>query len=53
MNILGILAVSLALNTWGVAMFDLGTYPEWAHPVNKSAFANDVHLLIPPVNATH
>uniref|UniRef100_A0A3Q3RHN1 Solute carrier family 13 member 3 n=1 Tax=Mastacembelus armatus TaxID=205130 RepID=A0A3Q3RHN1_9TELE len=29
MNILGILSVSLAMNTWGVAMFNLNTYPEW------------------------
>lgn len=53
MNILGIMAVSLAMNTWGVAMFDLGTYPEWAHPANTSALATDARLLVPSVNATH
>ncbi|XP_075898210.1 Na(+)/dicarboxylate cotransporter 3 [Nelusetta ayraudi] len=53
MNILGIMAVSLALNTWGIAMFDLGTYPEWAHPVNKSALATDAHLSVLSLNATH
>lgn len=36
MNILGILSVSLAMNTWGVAMFDLNAYPEWAHHMNRS-----------------
>uniref|UniRef100_A0A8C9ZIT8 Solute carrier family 13 member 3 n=1 Tax=Sander lucioperca TaxID=283035 RepID=A0A8C9ZIT8_SANLU len=36
MNILGILSVSLAMNTWGVAMFDLNVYPEWAHSINTS-----------------
>uniref|UniRef100_A0A8C5BDL0 Solute carrier family 13 member 3 n=1 Tax=Gadus morhua TaxID=8049 RepID=A0A8C5BDL0_GADMO len=36
MNILGVLCVSLAMNTWGVAMFDLNSYPEWAPPVNVS-----------------
>uniref|UniRef100_A0A673XJC9 Solute carrier family 13 member 3 n=1 Tax=Salmo trutta TaxID=8032 RepID=A0A673XJC9_SALTR len=30
MNILGILSVSLAMNTWGRAMFSLETYPDWA-----------------------
>uniref|UniRef100_A0A8C5ETH3 Solute carrier family 13 member 3 n=1 Tax=Gouania willdenowi TaxID=441366 RepID=A0A8C5ETH3_GOUWI len=30
MNILGVLSVALAMNTWGVAMFDLNTYPDWA-----------------------
>ncbi|XP_034733353.1 solute carrier family 13 member 3 isoform X2 [Etheostoma cragini] len=44
MNILGILSVSLAMNTWGVAMFDLNVYPEWAHPINMSAVVTDVHL---------
>ncbi|XP_034094429.1 LOW QUALITY PROTEIN: solute carrier family 13 member 3 [Gymnodraco acuticeps] len=47
MNILGILCVSLAMNTWGVAMFDLNSYPEWAHPINKTL--SDVHLAL---NAT-
>ncbi|KAG7281104.1 hypothetical protein CRUP_027641, partial [Coryphaenoides rupestris] len=37
MNILGVLCVSLAMNTWGVAMFDLGRYPDWAHPANVSS----------------
>ena len=43
MNILGVLATSLAMNTWGIAMFDLGTYPTWAHTINKTAFATDRH----------
>lgn len=44
MNILGVLAVALAMNTWGVAMFDLNTFPEWARPMNKSAVLTDVHF---------
>ncbi|KAE8292891.1 Solute carrier family 13 member 3 Na(+)/dicarboxylate cotransporter 3 [Larimichthys crocea] len=53
MNILGILSVSLAMNTWGMAMFDLSTYPEWAHPINKSAVVTDVHLsAVHSLNAT-
>ena len=47
MNILGILSVTLAVNTWGVAMFDLHTYPEWAHPPNNSAAA-----VVQALNAT-
>lgn len=35
MNILGILCVSLAINTWGVAMFNLTDNPDWAH-TNKT-----------------
>ncbi|TNN73332.1 Solute carrier family 13 member 3 [Liparis tanakae] len=53
MNILGILCVTLAMNTWGVAMFDLNSYPEWANPMNKSAGVTDVHLsLVQSLNAT-
>ncbi|KAM9785559.1 Na(+)/dicarboxylate cotransporter 3 [Neosynchiropus ocellatus] len=37
MNILGILSITLAMNTWGVAMFDLNTYPDWARPLNATA----------------
>ncbi|XP_068601399.1 Na(+)/dicarboxylate cotransporter 3 [Brachionichthys hirsutus] len=48
MNILGILAVSLAINTWGAAMFDLKTYPEWASPGNHSP----VLLGVSSLNAT-
>uniref|UniRef100_A0A3Q2NZ54 Solute carrier family 13 member 3 n=1 Tax=Fundulus heteroclitus TaxID=8078 RepID=A0A3Q2NZ54_FUNHE len=36
MNILGILSVSLAMNTWGVTMFNLSSYPEWAHASNNT-----------------
>ncbi|XP_077441547.1 Na(+)/dicarboxylate cotransporter 3 isoform X2 [Vanacampus margaritifer] len=37
MNILGLLSVTLAINTWGQAMFSLDTYPDWARPLNQSA----------------
>uniref|UniRef100_A0A4W6EDE2 Solute carrier family 13 member 3 n=1 Tax=Lates calcarifer TaxID=8187 RepID=A0A4W6EDE2_LATCA len=53
MNILGILSVSLAMNTWGVAMFNLNAYPEWAHPINKTALVTEVHLSsVQSLNAT-
>ena len=50
MNILGVLCVSLAMNTWGLAMFDLNSYPEWAHPLNKTAAVT--MRLAPLQNAT-
>lgn len=31
LNFLGVLCVQLALNTWGMAMFNLGEFPEWAN----------------------
>ncbi|XP_030631994.1 solute carrier family 13 member 5 isoform X1 [Chanos chanos] len=31
MNIIGILCISLAINTWGRAMFHLDTFPSWAN----------------------
>uniref|UniRef100_A0A671U606 Solute carrier family 13 member 3 n=1 Tax=Sparus aurata TaxID=8175 RepID=A0A671U606_SPAAU len=42
MNILGVLSVALAMNTWGVAMFDLHSYPEWARPINKTSLPSDI-----------
>uniref|UniRef100_A0A3B5MHT8 Solute carrier family 13 member 3 n=1 Tax=Xiphophorus couchianus TaxID=32473 RepID=A0A3B5MHT8_9TELE len=44
MNILGILSVSLAMNTWGVAMFNLTSYPKWAHTANTTAATPNVHF---------
>ncbi|XP_062261977.1 solute carrier family 13 member 2-like [Platichthys flesus] len=31
LNILGILTINLGINTWGYAMFDLGTIPAWVN----------------------
>ncbi|KAJ3591324.1 hypothetical protein NHX12_009270 [Muraenolepis orangiensis] len=31
MNIIGILCITLAINTWGKAMFQLDTFPVWAN----------------------
>ncbi|XP_017289272.1 solute carrier family 13 member 5 [Kryptolebias marmoratus] len=31
MNIIGILCITLAINTWGKAMFHLDTFPAWAN----------------------
>ncbi|KAF7218674.1 transcript variant X2 [Nothobranchius furzeri] len=31
MNIIGILCITLAINTWGKAMFHLNTFPAWAN----------------------
>ncbi|XP_063813465.1 solute carrier family 13 member 2-like [Pseudophryne corroboree] len=31
LNILGILVITLAINSWGFYMFDLGTFPSWAN----------------------
>ncbi|XP_077465870.1 Na(+)/dicarboxylate cotransporter 3 isoform X2 [Stigmatopora argus] len=36
MNILGLLSVTLAINTWGKTMFNLDTYPDWARPLNQT-----------------
>ena len=53
MNILGILTVSLAMNTWGLAMFSLDSYPDWARPANMSSAVIDLHIpSVPTFNAT-
>ncbi|XP_074467104.1 solute carrier family 13 member 2-like [Sebastes fasciatus] len=31
LNIIGILTVNLGINTWGYAMFDMGTIPSWVN----------------------
>ncbi|XP_056139198.1 solute carrier family 13 member 2-like [Lampris incognitus] len=31
LNIVGVLTINLALNTWGVSMFQLNTFPVWAN----------------------
>uniref|UniRef100_A0A3P9MVN8 Solute carrier family 13 member 3 n=1 Tax=Poecilia reticulata TaxID=8081 RepID=A0A3P9MVN8_POERE len=51
MNILGILSVSLAMNTWGVAMFNLSSYPQWAHTANTTAASPHVHF--PSIRSTN
>uniref|UniRef100_A0A672S548 Solute carrier family 13 member 3 n=1 Tax=Sinocyclocheilus grahami TaxID=75366 RepID=A0A672S548_SINGR len=45
MNILGILCVSLAVNTWGLHMFNLHTYPDWARPLNASSATVATHAI--------
>ncbi|KAJ0003997.1 hypothetical protein NQD34_010211, partial [Periophthalmus magnuspinnatus] len=34
LNIIGILCINLGINTWGYAMFDMGTFPTWANVTN-------------------
>ncbi|TSL04417.1 Solute carrier family 13 member 5 [Bagarius yarrelli] len=34
MNIIGILSIALAINTWGRALFDLDSFPSWANSTN-------------------
>uniref|UniRef100_A0AAX7SLC5 Solute carrier family 13 member 2 n=1 Tax=Astatotilapia calliptera TaxID=8154 RepID=A0AAX7SLC5_ASTCA len=35
LNIIGILCINLAINTWGRAMFNLDTFPDWANTTNS------------------
>lgn len=34
LNLIGILSVNLGINTWGYAMFDMDTFPQWANITN-------------------
>ncbi|CAL8362468.1 unnamed protein product [Merluccius merluccius] len=38
MNIIGILCITLAINSWGKAMFELDTFPAWANNTDISAY---------------
>lgn len=51
MNVLGILCVSLAINTWGVAMFNLTDNPDWAQ-TNKSTQVPGMHTPLQALNGT-
>ncbi|XP_054649711.1 solute carrier family 13 member 2-like [Dunckerocampus dactyliophorus] len=31
LNLLGVVTINIAINTWGVAMFQLNTFPSWAN----------------------
>ncbi|XP_048023091.1 solute carrier family 13 member 2 [Megalobrama amblycephala] len=37
LNIIGILCINLGINTWGAAMFKLGTFPAWANATNSTS----------------
>lgn len=51
MNVLGILCVSLAINTWGVAMFNLTDNPDWAQ-TNKTTHVPAMHTPVQALNGT-
>ncbi|KAJ8392160.1 hypothetical protein AAFF_G00079660 [Aldrovandia affinis] len=34
LNVIGVLCINFALNTWGMAMFQLDTFPDWANITN-------------------
>ncbi|XP_051525216.1 Na(+)/dicarboxylate cotransporter 3-like [Myxocyprinus asiaticus] len=51
MNILGIMCVFLAMNTWGLQMFNLHMYPDWARPLNATSATVPTHT-IPATNMT-
>lgn len=37
LNIIGILCINLGINTWGMALFNLGTFPSWANATNVTS----------------
>ncbi|MBN3321661.1 S13A3 protein, partial [Atractosteus spatula] len=53
MNILGVLSLSLAMNTWGLYVFDLHTYPSWARSTNvTTVLPGLLNSTAAPLNAT-
>ena len=44
MNLMGVLLLSLAMNTWAQTIFQLGTFPEWAdlHLANVTALPSSL-----------
>ncbi|XP_044296309.1 solute carrier family 13 member 3 isoform X1 [Varanus komodoensis] len=47
MNLMGVMLLSLAINTWATSIFQLGTYPAWAniHSENTTALQMDVQNI--------
>ncbi|PKU37269.1 solute carrier family 13 member hypothetical protein [Limosa lapponica baueri] len=43
LNILGVLTITLAINTWASSLFQLQTFPSWA---NTTGFLTDVDLVM-------
>ncbi|XP_067866890.1 solute carrier family 13 member 2-like isoform X2 [Heterodontus francisci] len=35
-NLIGVLVITMAVNSWGFAMFNLGTFPDWANFTSKA-----------------
>ena len=35
LNFVGVGTINIAINTWGVAMFNLNTFPSWANVTGK------------------
>ena len=55
-NLITVLILQLSLNTYGMGVFDLGEYPDWARPLNETLGAvngvvNGVGVS-PTLNAT-
>ena len=44
MNLMGVLLLSLAMNTWAQTIFQLGTFPDWAdiHLTNVTALPSSL-----------
>uniref|UniRef100_A0A8C7M3A3 Solute carrier family 13 member 2 n=1 Tax=Oncorhynchus kisutch TaxID=8019 RepID=A0A8C7M3A3_ONCKI len=47
LNIVGVITINIALNTWGAAMFNLNTFPDWANGVLG------YYCIHTPYNNTH
>ncbi|XP_053308984.1 Na(+)/dicarboxylate cotransporter 3 [Spea bombifrons] len=47
MNLMGVLLLSLAMNTWASSIFQLGTFPDWVpiHYHNVTALASNIQNL--------
>ncbi|XP_010624535.1 solute carrier family 13 member 3 isoform X6 [Fukomys damarensis] len=55
MNVMGVLLLSVAMNTWAQSIFQLGTFPDWASPHWADVHAANVTAPPPtlPNNTLH
>ncbi|XP_003416996.3 solute carrier family 13 member 2-like [Loxodonta africana] len=48
LNIIGVLVITLAINSWSYAIFDLHTFPSWAHIDNTTAHCQPNFMMPQP-----
>lgn len=47
LNIIGVLAITLSINTWSVPIFKLDTFPSWAHSNTSQCLLNPSNSTVP------
>ncbi|XP_006891137.1 PREDICTED: solute carrier family 13 member 2 [Elephantulus edwardii] len=52
LNIIGVLVITLAMNSWSSLIFSLNTYPPWAHIDNTTVHCGGISNIMPNFTTT-